>query len=230
MKAIIYTRVSTDDQADSGLGLESQETECRRYAERESWTVGGVFVDAGVSGAADLSKRQALVDALGELKRGDVFLVYKLDRLGRDVALCAIIEKQIKNKRAQLVSVSGEGTAADEDDLGALLQRRMVSVIAEYEREIIRQRTKAALKAKRARGEKLGGRRPIGYKVENRGGVKVLVPNSEQKDLEAVLALYVRGVSIRKIADQLSTKARTWHPTQVARIINRHKAQPIKAA
>ena len=80
-RTIIYTRVSTQDQAESGLGLEAQETECRKYAARFEWEVVNLFTDSGISGAADLDKRPELLNALAELKRGDVFLVYKLDRL-----------------------------------------------------------------------------------------------------------------------------------------------------
>ncbi len=229
MRTIIYTRVSTQDQAESGLGLEAQETECRKYADRFEWNVANLYTDSGISGAADLDKRPELLNALAELKRGDVLLVYKLDRLSRDVGLNAIIERELSRKGASLRSVSGEGTAADDDDLGALLQRRIVSMFAEYERKLIQARTKQALKAKRARGERTGGSIPFGYSVNINGETKILIPNqAEQDTIKEIMTERTQGASIRLITDKLNDKqanGKTWHQTAIRRIMKRHSVE-----
>ena len=228
-RTIIYTRVSTQDQAESGLGLEAQETECRKYAARFEWEVVNLFTDSGISGAADLDKRPELLNALAELKRGDVLLVYKLDRLSRDVGLNAIIERELGRKGASLRSVSGEGTAADDDDLGALLQRRIVSMFAEYERKLIQARTKQALKAKRARGERTGGSIPFGYSVNINGETKILIPNqAEQDTIKEIMTERTQGASIRLITDKLNDKqanGKVWHQTAIRRIMKRHSVE-----
>ncbi len=229
MRTIIYTRVSTQDQAESGLGLEAQETECRKYADRFEWEVANLYTDSGISGAADLDKRPELLNALAELKRGDVLLVYKLDRLSRDVGLNAIIERELSRKGASLRSVSGEGTAADDDDLGALLQRRIVSMFAEYERKLIQARTKQALKAKRARGERTGGSIPFGYSVNINGETKILIPNqAEQDTIKEIMTERTQGASIRLITDKLNDKqanGKVWHQTAIRRIMKRHSVE-----
>jgi site-specific DNA recombinase len=225
-RTIIYTRVSTQDQAESGLGLEAQETECRKYADRFNLDIVSVYTDSGISGAADLEKRPELLNALAALKRGDMFLVYKLDRLSRDVGLNAIIERELIRKGASLRSVSGEGTAADNDDLGALLQRRIVSMFAEYERKLIQARTKQALKAKRARGEYTGGSIPFGYDVKARGSVQVLIPNqAEQKTIAEIMEMRADKTSIRKIVNTMNTRkahGKRWHIATIQGIVKRH--------
>lgn len=84
MRMLAYLRVSTEEQAQSGAGLKGQEDACRRCAEREGACLVGPFADEGVSGAAGLDKRPGLIDALSALETGDVLLVAKRDRPGRD--------------------------------------------------------------------------------------------------------------------------------------------------
>ena len=225
MRAIIYTRVSTQEQSESGLGLEAQETECKIYAERFEWEIGGIYTDA-ISGASDIDKRPELLNALADLKRGDVLLVYKLDRLSRDTGLSAIIERELKRKGVSLRSVCGEGTAESDDDLGALLQRRIITMFSEYERKLIQARTKQALKAKRARGERTGGSVPFGYTVNINGETQVLTPNpTEQETIEEIMKMRQDQVSYRKIVSNLNEKqahGKTWHLATIQGIVKRH--------
>jgi len=225
MRTIIYTRVSTQAQNESGLGLEAQQAECKIYADRFEWEIGGIYTDS-VSGASEIDKRPELLNALADLKRGDVFMVYKLDRLARDGALSAIIERDINRKGATLVSVCGEGTAADDDDLGAFVQKRMFTMFAEIERKMIQTRTKQALKAKRAKGERTGGSIPFGYDVDTQGETQILIPNqAEQATIKEIMTERTQGASIRLIADKLNDKqanGKAWHQTAIRRIMKRH--------
>ena len=82
-----------------------------------------------------------------------MLLVAKRDRLGRDVIAVAMIERLIAKRGARVVSAAGEGT--DSDDPSALLMRRLIDSFAEYERALIAARTRAALAAKRRRGERV---------------------------------------------------------------------------
>src|SRR5579872_6505793 len=152
-KIIGYTRVSTGAQAVSGLGLEAQEAQIRTTAARLGLEVAAIFSDEGLSGSLSLEERPQLLAAVDALSRGDVLLVAKRDRLGRDVVAVALIERLVARKGARVVSAAGEGT--DAEDPTALLMRRIVDSFAEYERLLIGARTKAALKAKRARGERV---------------------------------------------------------------------------
>jgi DNA invertase Pin-like site-specific DNA recombinase len=89
-----------------------------------------------------------------QLKPGDSLLVAKRDRLGRDPIVVAMIESAVVRKGARIVSAAGEGTEGDEPS--HVLMRHLIDAFAEYERLIIVARTKAALQAKKARGERVG--------------------------------------------------------------------------
>jgi hypothetical protein len=84
MRFVVYLRVSTDQQADTGQGLEIQEQACRSWLRSHRHRLAGVFTDAGRSGALDVGDRPGLTAAAGMLAddRADGILVYRLDRLG----------------------------------------------------------------------------------------------------------------------------------------------------
>ena len=92
-RAIAYLPVSTDQQAESGVGLEAQEATVCSAASRMELEMARVFVDPGTSGKPGIEDRPALLDAVGTLRRGDVLLVTKRDRPGRDVIAVALIER-----------------------------------------------------------------------------------------------------------------------------------------
>src|SRR6185436_6423611 len=114
MQAVVYLRVSTDEQADSRAGLEAQADNCRRCALDLGAELVGPFADEGVSGASGLDKRPGLLQAIAELTRGDVLLVAKRDRLGRDPICIAMIEAAVKRKGSRITSSAGEGTEGDD--------------------------------------------------------------------------------------------------------------------
>ncbi len=200
--AIAYLRVSTDEQAASGLGLEAQRAAIEAWAQRTGATVAAYLSDDGVSGAAGLDKRPGLASALAELDNGAVLVVAKRDRLGRDPILCAMVERSAARVGARVVSAAGEGT--DDDGPASVLMRRMVDAFAEYERLLIGQRTKAALAAKKARGERVGGL-PYGYALAEDGAT--LVENGpEQAVLAEARALRAAGLSLRGVAAELARR------------------------
>jgi len=221
-KAIGYGRVSTAGQAASGLGLDAQRAACEAWAAREglglTWSQ-----DEGVSGAKGLEDRPALLEAIDQLGRGDVLLVAKRDRLGRDPILLALLERMVGKKGARVASAAGEGT--DGDDPASVLMRRMIDAFSEYERLLIGARTKAALARKRARGE-VSGTVPFGQRAASDG---LLVDDEdEQAVIVAVLQARARGLSQRKIVVALREEGllspRSGKPlglTQVNRILKR---------
>ena len=68
MRAVIYLRVSTQNQAESGLGIESQRTEIEALCARSGWTIVSEHIDNGISGKAALNKRPALSSALNDVE------------------------------------------------------------------------------------------------------------------------------------------------------------------
>lgn len=181
--AVAYRRVSTDDQATSGLGLDAQTVAIDQAAHRLDVTLRGTYTDAGVSGALPLDKRPQLLAAITSLKRGDVLLVAKRDRLGRDVIIAAMIESATKRRGARIVSAAGEGT--DSDSPSDRLMRTLIDAFATYERLVIGARTAAALDVKRKRGERISRHAPYGYQFTETTPATLVEAPHEQ----AVLAI-----------------------------------------
>jgi DNA invertase Pin-like site-specific DNA recombinase len=200
-RAFGYLRVSTERQADSGLGLEAQQVSVNACAARLGLSLAGVFTDPGSSGSLAIEDRPVLLEAVGSLKRRDVLIVAKRDRLGRDVIAVAMIERMITRRGARIVSAAGEGT--DTDDPSGVLMRRLIDSFGEYERLIIGARTRAALAAKRRRGERISGIIPFGFQLAGDG--RRLEPNlDEQPVLRAMRTLHGNGRSLRAIAAELN--------------------------
>jgi DNA invertase Pin-like site-specific DNA recombinase len=204
-KAVPYLRVSDDKQAESGLGLAAQESACRACAKRLGLAVGNVHVtpDEGVSSVDPLDKRPELLEAIDELDRGDVLVVAKRDRLGRDPIIVAMIEAAVARRGARVVSASGEGTETDGPT--DILMRRIVDAFAEYERLVIRARTKAALAVKRSRNERLGGRLPYGSMLAP-DGVHLVDNPSEQEVLAFIREMRADGMTLQAIASELNNR------------------------
>lgn len=202
MRIYAYLRVSTDQQADSGAGLSAQLDACKRWTEQQGHEIAGVFSDEGISGSTGLDKRPSLMEAINQLEKGDVLLVAKRDRLGRDPIAVAMIEASIQRKQAKTVSASGEGT--ENDDPSSILMRRMIDAFAEFERNIIKGRTKAAMQAKKARGERVGYI-PFGFRLSSDGKVLEKDPQ-EQSILNQIRELMEDGLSTRKIAEEMNKR------------------------
>ncbi len=215
MATIAYLRVSTGQQVQSGAGLDAQHDACLRVAGE----LVSVYRDEGVSGKTGLDKRPALLEAIAELGKGDTLIVAKRDRLGRDPLVVAMIESAVQRKGARIVSAAGEGT--DSDSPTDILMRRMVDAFAEYERLIIGARTKAALQAKKARGERTGSI-PYGYRCDD--GVNLIKDELEQAAIEVIKEMNDRGLSLRNIAMRLERlgylpRGKSWHPQSISNIL-----------
>lgn len=196
--AVAYIRVSTDRQE---LGPEAQRAAIAAWASREGVTVAAWHVEAGVSGAAAIADRPELVAALASLTvhRAGVLVVAKRDRLARDVMNAAMLERMALDAGARIVSAAGEGT--DSNDPSAVLMRTLVDAFAQYERAMIAARTKAALKAKRARGER-AGTVPYGFTSDAAGRLSPCP--AERAVIAQVHALRAAGVTLRGIVAELA--------------------------
>lgn len=219
MKYVIYLRVSTDKQVESGLGLEAQRDICLRVVPKGSQVL--EFADEGLSGALEIKKRPALIQALDCLQRGDVFVVSKRDRIGRDPIVNAMIERAVERKKSKIVTASGD--VRDDNDPSSILMRRMVDAFAEYERLIIGARTKVALQIKKNRNERVGYI-PYGFQL-NEDGVHLVVCNEEKYNIELMNKLRSDGNSLREIADNMNffnrwNRKGPWNHVSISRVID----------
>ncbi len=200
--AVAYLRVSTEDQQ---LGPEAQRAAIERWATAKGVVVASWHVDQGVSGGAELDKRPGLQTALDAVKEGTagLLVVAKRDRLARDVVLAALIERLAQKEGAKVVSAAGEG-GDDIDDPSSMLMRRIVDAFAEYERALIRSRTRAALAVKKKRGERVGTV-PFGFHLAA-DGVALEQDEQEQAVIARARVLRSGGVSVRGVVAKLAAE------------------------
>ena len=216
---VIYTRVSTEDQGKSGLGLEAQERDISIFLEQFTevpYEVIGRFRDI-MSGAS--SERPELDRALSLVRRtpGAELLVAKLDRLSRRVATIAAL---MDDRRVQLRVASMPH--ADK------FQLHIYAALAEQERDFISARTKAALAAAKARGTRLGGLR------DKTGARNRALQEKATKEAGPAMAVIGpmrnAGKSLAAIAEALdgagvaTSRGGRWTAKQVSRIIDRQAA------
>lgn len=151
--AVIYLRVSTASQGRSGLGLDAQREAVTAFCARECLTVIGEAIEVETGKGSDaLDRRPKLKEALALARRNKAAVVVaKLDRLSRDVAFIAGL-------MAQRVPFIVAELGADADPF----MLHVYAALAEKERALIAGRTRAALAAKKARGEALGNRVNLG--------------------------------------------------------------------
>ena len=228
MRVVSYLRVSTDKQADEGLGLDVQRAAVKKWARTEGHRIVGEFVDQGVSGSNGIESRDALPDALGLLRDGSAtgLIVYRLDRLARDLVLQEQLLAEVRRLGAEVFSTSAGESAYlvdDPDDPSRRLIRQILGAVNEYERGMIRLRLRSGRARKAHVGGYAYGGPPFGFEASN--GELVAVPE-EQSVIDEVVALHGDGKSLRTIADDLNQRgvpARRgrWHPSTVARIVRR---------
>jgi site-specific DNA recombinase len=221
--ALGYIRVSTDEQAERGLGLESQRQRIRAYCEMKGLHLATVFEDPGLSGGKPLGSRSAGGRLLAEARRTKpVVVVARLDRLFRSVADAAQTICEFDRHGIELVAIS-EGFDMTNPYGRAMAQ--MASVFAELERAMIRERTRAAMKVKRGRKERISGHEPYGWDFGPKG--KLVENAKEQKICAWILKLHKRGESLRGIAKRLNDRgiepkrATQWLHSSVLRIVKR---------
>lgn len=128
--------------------------------QRDALTAAGVASEAiyedCISGKRDV--RPGLEACLKAVRSGDTLVVWKLDRLGRDLAHLVAVVSDLADREIGLQVLSGQGAAIDTGTASGRLMFGIFATLAEFERELIRERTRAGLAVARARGRK-GGRR-----------------------------------------------------------------------
>lgn len=214
--AVAYLRASTDDQH---LSPDAQRAAIESWARAAGVSVLSWHCDAGVSGAADLDNRPALAAALGALRAdgAGLLVVAKRDRLARDCYVAAAIDRAVGSVGARVVSADGTcngDTPADQ------FMRSVLDAAAAYERALIRSRTKAALTAKRAKGER-AGTVPYGFTADDAG--RLAMCSTEQAVIAQVRALRDAGLSFRAVVAELARAGvvgRTGRPLDVRQVHN----------
>jgi len=227
-KAIGYARISPKP-GDSELGLEAQHQTLREKAAEIGVALAEIHDDYKVSGTTALDEREGFMSALAALDDGDVLIVARRDRIGRDRLPLAMVDALIRRRGARLVVADAREVDSTDpvEQANAALMEMLTDAFAIYERMMISARTKLALRAKKARGEAVGAL-PFGVRME--GGVRVR-DEAAQKTIDRIIRLREAGNSYRAIAAVLDAEGRRtargarWTHKQVAAIIRRHEAE-----
>lgn len=228
-KAIIYTRVSTDEQASEGVSLDAQLERSRAYCVSQDYEIVEEISDPGQSAKTlDRPGLQKCFDFLDQ-KRATILVFYKLDRLTRSTKDLGVILDRMGESDFEIASV------VDSLDTGTAtgrLQLNIMASISQWERETIVERTKEAHAYKKRHGEKNGGNRPYGYQIKENNGKKILVPDEqEQRMIEKIKDWKESGMSLTAICKELRRrKAKnqsgkcSWHPQTVKRLVSEKRS------
>jgi DNA invertase Pin-like site-specific DNA recombinase len=218
--AVAYLRVSTGQQGKSGLGIEAQRAAIATFAAAEGLTITAEFVEVETGKGADaLDRRPVLTAALAAARKAKVpVIVAKLDRLSRDVAF---ISGLMAHKVPFVVAELG----ADADPF----MLHLYAALAEKERAIISQRTRAALAAKKAQGTLLGNRTNLADAQARGMATNRATASAFARNVLPVIREVQAGgaTSFQAIADALNARGvraprgGAWQPTSVRNIINR---------
>jgi DNA invertase Pin-like site-specific DNA recombinase len=182
MNAALYARVSTKDK---GQDPELQLTELREFAAKRDWQVVGEFVDVGVSGSKDSRPQLDTMMRLAKTRKLDVIACWKLDRFGRSLRHLVDALAELQAVGCAFVSLR------DNLDLSTPAGRMMFHVIgamAEFERELIRERVRAGLAYARSKG-RIGGRPKV--------------KRDRDRDAKAIRKMRDEGQSYGEIAEEL---------------------------
>ena len=205
-RCAVYTRKSTSQGLEQDFNsLDAQREACAGYIQRQpGWTlVGTRYDDGGFSGAN--IERPAFQRLLVDIEAGkiDVVIVYKVDRLSRSLLDFAKVMERFSKSGASFVSVTQNFSTADA--MGRLTLNMLMS-FAEFEREMIGERTRDKMAAARRKGKWTGGPVPLGYRVEDK---RLVVDEMEAVIVREVFALYLEQRSTLAVARVLNQRHRS---------------------
>ncbi|MBK8170539.1 MAG: recombinase family protein [Sandaracinaceae bacterium] len=228
-----YARVSTDEQAVSGISIDAQQAAITRYANAEGLVLGNIYIDAGVSASVPLADRPQGAELVARLRAGEIsaVVVTKLDRAWRSAidALTTTAEWRDRDIALHFVDLKLDTTTA----VGRMFLT-MLAGVAEMERNLISERTAAALAHIRMEGATLGGE-PIGWvrtdDHDTAGRKRFVRDADEQTTISRIWKLNDRGMGFTAIAILMAFEAwptkrgGRWHPWTVAKILARGREQ-----
>jgi site-specific DNA recombinase len=216
-----YLRVSTDMQVRSGLGLGDQRRQVELMAELNGWPAPTIYSDEGKSGAKETRDRPELHRLMQAVAAGEVdaVIINSIDRLSRRSRISLEISDEMARCNVRLVSVKEN---FDMGTPGGRLIFGFMAQLAEYERELIRERVRAALAEHSRRDGEAGGRLPYAY-LRHEG--RLVVDPAQARLVRRIFAYRAQGLTLRAIAARLnerghhSPQGARWHHSSVAAVL-----------
>ncbi len=221
VKCAIYTRVSTDNQAEKEFNsCEAQEEKIRNFVKSQNnWEVFKVYSDPGYTGAN--IDRPALQELLEDLKQGIInnVLVYKIDRLTRSPKDFYQLIEYFENYNVSFISITER---FDTSTPSGRLLRNIMLTFAQFERELASERTRDKMFERAKKGLWNGGLVPFGYKKENK---KLFVSSKEAKIVRLIYETYIETKSLAEVYEKLKEqgvkdrKGKTFSKTAISYIL-----------
>jgi DNA invertase Pin-like site-specific DNA recombinase len=200
IRAAIYTRVSTEDQAKEGFSLDAQLEKLISYCKARDWEIAGEYIDDGYSGR--YVKRPAYNRMMEEINKWDAILVIKMDRIHRNSKNFMMMMEYLKKEEKEFVSMS------ESLDTSTAMGRFLMDIIqriAQLESEQIGERVYVGMEQKaKTNGGVLGFNIPYGYDYSNG---KLTINHNESENVKNIFQNYLNGISMKKIADELNLKS-----------------------
>ncbi len=216
VRCAIYTRKSTEEGLDQDFNsLDAQRECCEHYVasmEGEGWTcLPDRYDDGGFTGGN--MDRPALKRLLAEIEDGkvDCVVIYKYDRLSRSMPDFFRMLEAFEKRGVAFVSVTQQFNTAT--SAGRLMLNMLLS-FAQFERDLVSERTRDKIAAARRKGKWAGGRPVLGYDlISNPGGSKLLVNDSEARIVQSIFDLYIEKGSLMPVVEQCRRRGwttKTW--------------------
>lgn len=232
--AVAYLRVSTDEQAAFGGSLAMQRDRIAAYCQLADLELVETFTEQGVSGSVPLGERRRGREMLARLASGEVrhVVALKLDRLFRDAANALTLTREWDRAGVELHLVDMGGASLNTSSAMGRMMLTILSGFAEWERNIIGERTRAVLRHKRVKRQ-VYSPTPLGFRRE---GKQLVEDDGEQQTLDRIRALHRQGVSLNAIARTLNAegvptkRGATWHPATVRYLLRNQQLYGKRAA
>jgi site-specific DNA recombinase len=204
-RAIIYTRFSPRRNAGESESCEVQQAYCEQYCAAKGYTIKAIIHDPDISGADEY--RENLWKAIDRLERGDVLLVFKRDRLARNVYLSEQINRAVTHKGGTIEAVSGD---IEGDGPEQIMIRQVLASIAEYERKLIGQRTSYAMRRHQTTGRRMSRHPPYGWSIDPDDPAKMIPNSRELTAIERIQELHEEHTPTASIVRILNLEHPEW--------------------
>ncbi len=199
IRAAIYTRVSTEDQAKEGFSLDAQLDKLKSYCKARDWIVAEEYIDDGYSGRN--VKRPAYSRMMFEVDKWDTILVIKMDRIHRNSKNFMLMMEQLKKLGKEFVSMT---ESLDTSTAMGRFVMDIIQRIAQLESEQIGERVYIGMEQKaRTNGGVLGFNIPYGYDYIDG---KLVINDSEADIIKKIFDMYKNKFGMKKIAEVLNQK------------------------
>lgn len=197
MKVAIYTRVSTQMQAEKGISLDAQKNELIEYCNKNNYNY-DIFEDAGISGKS-INKRKQLQKLLNNLQNYDIVLCYKLSRISRSVKDMSNMLDKFQKTNTRFISLKEN---IDTEQVTGKLLIYIISICAEIERDNISEYVKMAKKQEFESG-RVTAKAVLGYDIVNK---KLVINEQESLVVKFIFETYNKTHNYYKTAQICNIK------------------------